>query len=265
MVSSLVSRTAFTAFMTFGAVNCSTSPPGQPDQPDQPQVPTWESRGGMYLHGQRREPIGTEVRNGSAPPGAHLNYHSGRIVSNIQVVEVVYGAGSYIPQVTSTASPSIATFYDGVLNSPYVDWLSEYNTNNQPTPNSNQVLGRGSFASQATITPSAVNNGTVIDDVQIQAELSAQIQAGNIPGPTHDAAGNNNTYYAIFFPHGKTITLGGAASCQVFCAYHGTIVDGSGNEIEYGVHPDFQPGSGCENGCGAASTQFGNYTSSSRR
>jgi hypothetical protein len=66
----------------------------------------------------------------------------------------------------------------------------------------------------------------------------------------------------MFFPHGKTITLGGAASCQVFCAYHGTIdnLPNGVGEIEYGVHPDFQPGSGCEFGCGAAATQFGNYT-----
>ena len=212
----------------------------------------------MFLHGQARQEKPSPFTH---PAGAHLQYFGGRIMSNIQVVQVIYGAGSYIPQVTSTASPSMATFYQGVLNSPYVDWLTEYNTVGQPPPTSNQVLGRGSFSAQANITPSAVNNGTVIDDVQIQAELAAQIAAGNIPPPTHDAAGNNNTYYAMFFPHGKTITLGGAASCQVFCAYHGTIANAAGfGEIEYGVHPDFQVGSGCENGCGAAATQFGNYT-----
>ena len=79
----------------------------------------------------------------SAPAGAHLNYHSGRVVSNMQVVQVIYGTGSYLPQVTSTASPSVATFYQGVLNSAYVDWLTEYDTNTQPAPNSNQIIGRG--------------------------------------------------------------------------------------------------------------------------
>ncbi|HEY0482445.1 MAG TPA: kelch repeat-containing protein [Kofleriaceae bacterium] len=216
----------------------------------------------MFLHGQQREANSTRgAKPFSAPPGAHLQYFGGRIVSNVQVVQVIYGSGSYIPEVLSTATPSMATFYQGVLNSPYVDWLTEYNTTTQPSPTSNQVLGRGSFLTQATITPSAANNGTVIDDDQIQAELSAQIAAGTLPAPSSDGAGNNNTYYAIFFPHGKTITLGGAASCQVFCAYHGTIANAGGHgEIEYGVHPDFQPGSGCENGCGAAATQFGNYT-----
>ncbi|HEX8107201.1 MAG TPA: hypothetical protein VF516_05700, partial [Kofleriaceae bacterium] len=182
-------------------------------------------------------------------------------MSNIQVVQVLYGTGSYIPQVTSTSTPSMATFYQGVLNSPYVDWLTEYNTVGLPPPSSNQVLGRGSFSQQVQITPNPANNGTLIDDLQIQNELSAQIAAGTLPAPTHDPAGNNNTYYALFFPHGKVISLGGSLSCQVFCAYHGTIASAGGQgEIEYGVHPDFQPGSGCENGCGAAATQFGNYT-----
>lgn len=256
MVFPWVSRTAFAMGAALGAINCSTSPP------EASEVTGAATTKGMFLHGQQREANGTQQPKPlSAPPGAHLQYFGGRIVSNIQVVQVIYGSGSYIPEVLSTGTPSMASFYQGVLNSPYVDWLTEYNTTNLPPPTSNQILGRGSFLTQATITPAAINNGTVIDDVQIQAELASQVAAGTLPAPTHDAAGNNNTYYAIFFPHGKTITLGGAASCQVFCAYHGTIANAGGHgEIEYGVHPDFQPGSGCEFGCGAAATQFGNYT-----
>jgi hypothetical protein len=208
--------------------------------------------------GQDRQ---TKPSQASHPAGAHLQYFGGRIVSNMQVVQVLYGTGSYIPQVTSTGTPSMATFYQGVLNSPYVDWLTEYNTVGQPPPTTNQVLGRGSFSQQVQISPNPANNGALIDDTQIQAELAAQLAAGTLPAPTHDAQGNNNTYYAINFPHGKVISLGGALSCQVFCAYHGTIANAGGQgEIEYGVLPDFQPGSGCENGCGAAQTQFGNYT-----
>lgn len=214
---------------------------------------------GALQHGQ---PVRDPNRPlGAAVATAGLTYFGGRVVSNAQVVEVIYGSGSYIPQVTSTTSPSIATFYQGVLNSGYVDWLSEYNTTGHPAPTSNQVIGRGSFLNAFTITPSAANNGAVIDDTNIQAELAAQIQAGNLPPPTHDATGNNNTYYAVFFPHGKSITLQGSSSCSTFCAYHGTVANVPGfGEIYYGVHPDFQSGSGCEFGCGAAPTVFGNYT-----
>ncbi len=252
MVFPSASRTKVALFATLGAVGCATP------QSDTATGESQQSQAGMFLHGQARV---TKPSPDSHPAGAHLQYFGGRIVSNMQVVQVLYGTGSYIPQVTSTSTPSMATFYQGVLNSPHVDWLTEYNTVGLPPPTSNQVLGRGSFSQQVQISPNPANNGTLIDDLQIQNELSAQIAAGTLPPPTHDAAGNNNTYYAINFPHGKTISLGGALSCQVFCAYHGTIANAGGQgEITYGVLPDFQPGSGCENGCGAAATPFGNVT-----
>ena len=47
-----------------------------------------------------------------------------------------------------------------------------------------------------------------------------------------------------------------------FCAYHGTIVASTPvGEIYYGVHPDFQAGSGCDLGCGTGATTFDNVTS----
>ncbi|MFI5399040.1 MAG: hypothetical protein ACHQ9S_26210, partial [Candidatus Binatia bacterium] len=202
----------------------------------------------------------------AAPAGAHLTYYGGRVVSNLQVVQVIWGSGSYLSNVTSTSSPSMATFYQGVLNSAYIDWLSEYNTNITAAggaPGTNQSIGRGSFVNQYTITPSAANNGSTIDDAtNIEPELAAQITAGHLPTPTSDSAGNNNTYYAIFFPHGKTITLSGSLSCATggFCAYHSTIANVGGHEIYYGVHPDMQAGSGCDTGCGNGTT-FQNYTS----
>ena len=216
-------------------------------------------------HGQDKQ-TGTRVGNATAPPaGAQLTYYGGRVVSNMQVVQVLWGPGSYLSNVGSTGTPSMATFFQQSLNSAYVDWLDhDYNTVN-PSPRvgtakTNQHIGRGSFVNQYTITPSIT--GSTIDDTQIQAEISRQITAGHLPVPTTDAAGNNNTYYAVFFPPGITITQGGSSSCVSggFCAYHGTIPAGGGiGELYYGVHPDMQPGSGCATGCGT-STTFGNYT-----
>ena len=193
----------------------------------------------------------------SAPAGAHLTYYGGRVVSSAQVVIVLWGTGSYLPQVSSTVSPSMATFYQGVLNSAYVDWLSEYNTT--VAGGTSQTIGRGSFLQQATITPST--SASTVDDSTIQSELVAQINAGHLPAPVTDAAGNVNTIYMIYFPHGKTITQGGSSSCVAggFCAYHGTLTR-NGQHLYYGVMPDMQAGSGCDTGCGG-STPFGNYTS----
>jgi hypothetical protein len=202
-------------------------------------------------------------RNAPLPPvAAHLDYYGGRVVSNMQVVQVLWGTGSFLPEVTSTSTPSMASFYQSVLNSSYVDWLTEYDTTGLPAPTSNQIIGRGSFDVQVMINPSS--HSTTVDDSIIQSEITAQINAGNLPAPTTDGVGNSNTYYAVFFPHGTTITMGGMSSCVAnsFCAYHGTVAAaGSLHEYFYGVHPDMQSGSGCDTGCGAAATPFGNYTS----
>jgi hypothetical protein len=195
-----------------------------------------------------------------APAGAHLTYHNGRVISNVHVIEVIYGSGTFMPQVTATTTPSITSFYTGVTNSPYFDWLTEYNTT--VSGGTQQAIGRGNFGGKVTITPAATRNGTTITDAQIQAELAAQISAGVLPAPVKDAAGNSNTYYAVFFPHGKVISQGGSNSCQAggFCAYHGTF-NATQGEIYYGVHPDMEAGSGCDTGCGSNATPFNNQTS----
>ncbi len=197
----------------------------------------------------------------AAPAGAHLTYHGGRVISNVKVVQVLYGSGTYIPQVAGTVSPNIGTFYGGVGASAYFDWLTEYNTT--VSGGTNQSIGRGAFVSRVQITPAASRNGATITDAQIQSEIAAQITAGTLPAPTTDAAGNTNTYYAVFFPSGKTISQGGSNSCQAggFCAYHGTIANVGGHEIYYGVHPDMGAGSGCATGCGNSPTAFQNQCS----
>ena len=199
----------------------------------------------------------------SAPAGAHLTYYGGRINGSTKVVQVLWGAGSYASQVQSTGTPSMATFFQQMLSKTTLSsWLDgEYNTVSPSGTKTNQHFTSGAFQSQVTITPST--SASTIADTAIQAEITAQIAAGHLPAPALDAAGNAVTYYAVFFPPGKTITQGGSSSCVAggFCAYHGTVAAGGGhNEYYYGVHPDMQAGSGCATGCGN-STTFGNYTS----
>ena len=182
--------------------------------------------------------------------GAHLSYFGGKVVQNAKVVQVVYGAGTYLGNITGTTTPTVASFFASVLASPYVDWLSEYNTSSPL-----QHIGRGTFSKKVTITPASSRNGSTLADTSIQAEINAQIGAGKLPAP------DNNTIYMINFRKGQRITQGGSSSCVGggFCAYHGTFKRGSQN-VYYGVIPDFSPGSGCDAGCGRSS-QFGNTTS----
>jgi hypothetical protein len=185
------------------------------------------------------------------------------VISNVHVVEVLYGSGSYNAQVAGTSTPSMGNFFSDITgtSSGYITLLSQYDT--PASGGTNQTIGNGTFDGLFQIVPSAANDGSTIDDTNIQAELLAQINAGHLPAPVFDAAGNVNTLYMIYFPPGKTITQGGSSSCVAggFCAYHGTTSSTfNSKNLLYGVLPDMQAGSGCSTGCGT-STTFGNYTS----
>jgi hypothetical protein len=199
--------------------------------------------------------------NFAAPAGAHLTYFGGPIISNVQVIQVLYGSGSYNAQVAGTTSPTMGNFFADITTTGLITLLQQYNT--PVSGGIGQTFGNGTFAGLFQIVPAAGNNGSTITDTQIQNELLAQINAGHLPAPTNDALGNPNTLYMIFFPPGKTISQGGSNSCQAggFCAYHGTTSSlFNSKHVLYGVLPDMQAGSGCSSGCGT-STVFGNYTS----
>lgn len=184
----------------------------------------------------------------TAPAGAHLTYYGGKVIQNVKVVQVLYGSGTYISQLTGT---QMGSFYQQSAGGGVWDWLSEYNTSSPA-----QAIGRGSFLSKVQITPTAAHNGTTIADSSVQAEIAAQIQSGVLPAP------DNNTIYMVDFPAGKTETdPSGAKSCVSggFCAYHGTFKIGTQN-VYYGVLPDMSSSSGCATGCGS-STTFNNQTS----
>src|SRR5512146_2375672 len=210
-----------------------------------------------------RDPNTSAITGFAAPAGAHLSYFGGPIISNVQVVQVLYGSGSYNAQVAGSTSPTMGNFFADITGSGsgLVSLLTQYNTN--ISGGTNQVFGFGTFGGLFQIVPSAANNGSTISDTQIQSELLSQINGGHLPAPALDATGNPNTIYMIYFPPGKTITQGGSSSCVGggFCAYHGTTSSLlAGQHVLYGVLPDMQPGSGCATGCGT-STTFGNYTS----
>jgi hypothetical protein len=198
-------------------------------------------------------------RAAAAPAGSHLTYFGGRVLSNVKVVQVIYGSGTYLPQTTGGTAPSVSSFFGGITNSPYFDWLTEYNTNlASQSPRTNQTVGRGTFGGQFTITPAGANNGSQIQDSNVQAELQAQITARHLPQPALDSAGNTNTLYEIFFRKGQSICMG--TTCSLvgggFCAYHGTIAAGSLPELYYSVEPDLTGVSGC-----GTATDFENTTS----
>jgi hypothetical protein len=184
----------------------------------------------------------------ATPPGPHLNYYGGPVVSNLDLVLIYWGNN-----VSNVVTDGIQGFYNTILPSVYVANLNEYNT-------ALQKIKTGSMRGPFTINPSKCPVGPCkLDDTDIQKEIQAQVDANNLVAPNVSFASfNQNTMYMIYFPPQVVITLGNATSCVQFCAYHSTFAANFGTEL-YGVMPDFGRGSGCDVGCGGG-TQFQNIT-----
>ncbi len=62
----------------------------------------------------------------------------------------------------------MASFYNALTASNYYDWLTEYNTNItsvEGKQGTNQIIGKASFVSSVTISPSST--GTTITDADV--------------------------------------------------------------------------------------------------
>jgi len=178
------------------------------------------------------------VESGGKPPPSPLasdvKYFGGRVISNVKIVEISWGAS-----VDSTYMTNLQGFYTAIVKSPFIDWMTEYDTIGLTgfadlKPGSNQHIGRGSFVSNVVITPT--NKSTSLTDDDIQKELAAQLAANKLPAPALDSGGNVDSLYMVDFPQGVSITLVGLQSCSSYGAYHGTFTY-QNLSVPYGVHP----------------------------
>ncbi|MDE1976552.1 MAG: hypothetical protein KGI84_04745 [Elusimicrobia bacterium] len=158
-----------------------------------------------------------------------VRYYGGPVISHARVYAVFWGPG-----VASRTRAKIGPFYANILNSGYLDWLSEYNTSVMAVDGrsgTGQTIGRGSYAGATAIAPE--NKSKTLTDGMIRKELSAQISAGHLPPADAD------TLYMIYFPADVSVTLpDGSLSCQDFEGYHEGFVSKSGAPVYYGVFPD---------------------------
>ena len=179
---------------------------------------------------------GVRAEASPAPKSAGgLLYYGGPVIPNAKVYAVFWGDG-----VSAETKSKIGPFFANILDSTYMDWLSEYDTNltavdgRQGTA---QHIGRGSFGGNIAIKPA--NAAKALTDEMIQKELEGQIAAGVLP------PSDGNSLYMIYFPAGVSITIEGSRSCSSFCAYHeGFTSKRTGAPVYYGVMPV------CGFGCG---------------
>src|SRR5579864_537306 len=230
----------------------------------------------MVPWGHRARPVKTQNKpNGLQSNNGVVQYWGGPVISNVQVIEVLWGSFVATSELTGPPPTTMDTFFTDITQSSWYDLLTEYSTINLVgfggTGGTHQTIGHGTFGVKVTITPSVCPGGSTnpactVTDTQIQTELVNQINGGKLPQPVTDApSGTFNTIYMIFFPPNVTIELDPKTkSCQNggFCAYHSNVVSGS-FMVPYGVHPDFSQG-GCapSQGCGNGSA-FNNLTSAS--
>jgi hypothetical protein len=178
-----------------------------------------------------------EARTGRAPvrtPLGEVEYFGGTVFSSVEVVSVMWG-----PNVNTTTVADIPDFSAAIVNSTFIDQLSEYSTVGVKSVDgkggSNQTISRGTYYGQVQITPK--NASLSLTDAEVHKEIQHQIRIGALPvqGP--------NMLYMIYFPTDITINLDGLISCQDFGAYHyaSHTRENSAN-IFYTVEPDCNAG-----------------------
>jgi len=164
-----------------------------------PVARTLTTNSGTHL----RPGVTPKVHNGplshAATVAPHLTYYGGPVVSDLKSVYVISGTGSCAPYVGGY----VAQFTAQYLGPGVMDWLRLYNT--PSSGGTGQTIGRGTYAGTFAGTysgtnstnPAAGNTGVLIQDTQVQAELAAQITAGQLPATDAD------TGCALFIPQGS--------------------------------------------------------------
>ncbi|HUJ28073.1 MAG TPA: Ig-like domain-containing protein [Myxococcales bacterium] len=170
--------------------------------------------------------------------GRTLEYFGGPVVPNAKVYAVWWGGAGAIDPAVTAAHGGIADFFAGVLDSNFIDWLDEYDTDvnamagsHSGQPGTNQFIGRGNFAGAFSLNGVQVVGN--LNDSTIQSTLNSAFNGGTLPPP--DA----NTIYAVYFPSGLTIVASdGSQSCLAFGAYHDAVIESSRPNAYYLVMPD---------------------------
>src|SRR6266849_486147 len=133
------------------------------------------------------------------PSSLNVNYLGGQVIANPKVYVIRWSSSVVIPD-----SGDVDGFFRTILNSPYLDWLNEYNTTSDnvgSVARSNKQIGRGTFAGDFIITPSVT--GKILTQADATSQIDAVISNGNLPPESTIAS--LNTIYLIHFPPGQYI------------------------------------------------------------
>jgi hypothetical protein len=160
-----------------------------------------------------------------AATACHLSYENGALIPSVKVVALYWGTtnnGQY------KYKDQLHQYYDAVVNSPYFDWLIEYNVGAYS-------ISRGSFAAEYA-DAAAPAKATIDETKDLIPWISGLIDAGKVPPP--DA----NTLYFVHLPGTSQVSSGaGGTTCSDNCAYHFFYTKGT-QEVRFAVIPDQNSG-----------------------
>ena len=157
--------------------------------------------------------------------------HGGPEMGNASVQMIYWNSSASDSTQTSMGYPTIKAQIDAFVTAfgNGVNWLDsvnddytivqQYGTSNSIAP----TLGNLGFLldTQPTVA--------TIDDTAIRTYLAGLFNADRLTASA-------NVIYGIVFPPGMQVTVGGDASCSVFCAYHSSFVY-RGQAIKYAIYP----------------------------
>ncbi len=165
-----------------------------------------------------------------AAANAQLTFRNGPLISSVQVFTIFWGRLWGTTTASSDLMKKLNQFFGGILASPAIDQLAEYNV---PA----QAIGHGSFIGTKIITDNAPVGS--ITDSTIGRQIKRWIAAKLVP------KNNKNTLYFIYLDPGIISIMGGSRSCQNYCGYHNNVL-----KVYYAVMP-YPTCSGCLGGMDA--------------
>jgi hypothetical protein len=169
---------------------------------------------------RRREGDNQDLFDGKAhatPANAQLTYRNGPLIPNVQVFTVFWGKLWGATPASKDLMNKLNQFFSGILVSPLIDQLSEYNV-------PGQHIGHGSFIGTNLIGANAPVGS--ITDSTIKTQLKKWVKAKTV------SANTKNTVYFIYLDPGIVSIMGGSRSCQNYCGYHNNV-----GKIYYAVMP----------------------------
>ena len=81
----------------------------------------------------RAAAFATLIATVAGPSAATVSYFGGPVIENAKVYAVWWGPGIRLSPMVNAPKGGMADFFTGVLDSSYLDWLNEYDTDVKET------------------------------------------------------------------------------------------------------------------------------------